>query len=138
MKKCLCIAGIIFIMMYSIVYAGEYQEYLNEDKNYPLCTAHMGHAQYVNLNTVDVVYYHPPQYIISADIISVDSDKDNRIDWVRNVNFKYDYHTKKMYSSTDKSKKWDFIPHNGAYYQSSWQKAGEILFHHVYKISFYD
>ena len=117
--------------------ADPYQKYLNNDANFPLCDGHMGVAWYVDLGSLAVNLYDPPNYSIGINILTVDADHEYVVTEIKSYQFKYNYKTQEMYVMNDEGD-WSYIRHNGTWAECSVvEPAGEIAFWQAYGISFY-
>ena len=97
-------------------------------------------------NSLNVEYYSPPNYVISArKIVHFNSGAENNYENIESdsiIRYKYDYATKKMYVEAQEengSRYWDYLDPSArkTYRDDNPIAAGEFLFYLAYKINFY-
>ncbi|MDQ0202856.1 hypothetical protein [Pectinatus haikarae] len=140
MKKYIAsfITAILIILAASVASANPYNEYLNGDPNFKLCDGHMGIAWYVDLSSLNVNLYNPPEYIIGINIISANSDDNYAIQKIMTYRFKYNYDRQAMYFEKPVTGEWKYIPPDESWANTGVvQSAGEIAFRQAYGIPFY-
>ena len=97
-------------------------------------------------NSLNVEYYSPPNYVISArKLTHFNSGKVNNYEHIESdsiIRYKYDYATKKMYVEAQDehgNRYWEYLDPSArkTYRDNNPIAAGEFLFYFAYKINFY-
>ena len=131
-------AAVMLFLLPSAVLAGPYNEYLNGDTNFKICDGHMGMAWYVDLSSLNVNMYNPPEYIIGINVLTVDADNNYDVKKTTTYIFKYNYTDQTMYVENTDTGIWRYLPEGGSWAQTGVvQPAGEIAFEAAYGMPFY-
>lgn len=110
--------------------------------------ASTGLSLFISKSSLNVEYYAPPNYVISArEVIRFNSGRIDRVEEGiikdSNIRYKYDYASRKMYMETfdeNKNRIWKYLDPatRKTYHDDNFIAAGEYLFYFAYKMSFYD
>uniref|UniRef100_UPI0018C4E440 hypothetical protein n=1 Tax=Pectinatus frisingensis TaxID=865 RepID=UPI0018C4E440 len=123
---------VIFTASTALAYQ-PYAQYLNGDPNFKLCDGHMGIAWYVDLSSLNVNLYNPPEYIIGVNIVSANADNNYAVEKIMTYRFKYNYDQQAMYVENPETGAWKYIPNDGGWADTGVvQPAGMIAFYQAY------
>ena len=115
-------------------YIGKVQ-YLNDDENYVMIDRHMGTEWYMDISSIDVTSYNPPDYCIKANILTVDAESGEVQKTITHV-WGYNYDYRDMFVGRNdrwhKIKKYDDLAHNRVVLP-----GGELAWWTCYQIPFY-
>lgn len=106
--------------------------------------ASTGLSLFITKSSLNVEYYSPPTYIISArEVVKFNSGREEGILKDSIIKYKYDTANKKMYIDTLDEKGnhyWKYLDPlaRKTYHDNNFIAAGEYLFYFAYKMSFYD
>ncbi len=131
-----------------------YYPYLNGDRNYINCGAHMGIYYYVLRDSINIESCDEEECILSIDIADVETESQRPpiitheepiIRRVSTLYFLYDFDDKKMYVDTtdyfngDHSEdKWYPLKYGASFAEGgNFEEAGSIAYHIVFGESFY-
>ena len=135
MKKIIFMALAIVTLMFNLCAANSY----DDNKNYAyVITANQG-DYYLNLKTIDVVKYKPPQYQIAASFIHVTIDAEGK-EKVSNryVLLMYDWDTKEIFSK-DVYGNWEITNTDESSMNGKVnRKFAEVLFRAAYNVDFFN
>ena len=109
--------------------------------------ASTGLSLFITKSSLNVEYYSPPNYIISArHVVHFNSGRIDRVEEgiIRDsiIRYKYDYASRKMYMETldeNKNHIWKYLDPSTrkTYHDDNAIAAGEYLFYLAYRVSFY-
>ena len=117
--------------------------YLNGDSNFVRIDSHYNSAYYLDRSSIYVQEYNPPEYIIVANICTVNNavQGNTAISGVTTRQFRYDISNKshwKMYYSSHDMSEWKYIAPKYTYASNGIVlPAGEMVFYAEYGIPFY-
>ncbi len=114
--------------------------YYDGDRDLIWCSYHLGIEYYVDRQSVEVELCDPPEYVISIDIVKIDTTKkgDFRIIGSDTRKFYYDEENEEMYMYDSRKEEWAYQR-----YAAHWEKvarftkAGEIAFYLAFDSAFY-
>lgn len=118
--------------------ADGYPDYLWGNKNFIICGAHMGYAQYVDKSSLVVREYRPPVYRLSIVVLGVqDADRGNVTPSDKSVqSYYYNWDERKMYYENQNGELTYIYP-VGTMARTGHYFAGEMAFYIAYKMKFY-
>ena len=135
MKKIIFTLILGIMMIFNICEADSYEG----NENYvEVITAHQG-TYYLNLKTINVIKYKPPQYQIAGSFIHVTLDSEGN-EKVRNiyVNLMYDWDTKEIFKK-DTYGNWEISNVDESSMNGKVnRKFAEKLFFAAYNMNFFD
>lgn len=140
-KKILFFISVFVLALSSVVFAyNPYPTHINNNPNYILIDGHMGTAWYLDRSSLVVQKYAPPQYIIAANVVTVNrADEGNTdISSVRTLRFFYNWDLRQMYWDRTGNDGWSYLSPRGSWAETGIRMpAGEMAFYLAYGLKFY-
>ena len=147
MKKIVSLTVMLFcLLINSTVFASNYPDYLNNNRNYILCGGHQGVGWYIDRSSLVVKKYNPPYYLIAVNVVrallssnGIQLDRINSpiIDEVETRYYYYNWDDRKMYLLSDSDNKYHYIPPVGSLAATGHEFSGELAFYIAYRMKFY-
>ncbi len=144
LKKVLFFVLAVF-MLQSVCFASEAEPtsvtpFYDGNRDMIWCSSHGGIEYYVDRQSVEVELCDPPEYIISVDIIEVDTNEINnyKIRGSKTRKFYYDEENEKMYLYLPWTDEWVYQRFAAHWEKDArFTKAGEIAFYLAFDSAFY-
>ena len=142
MKKIFLLATVVCLFLLgNVAWASNiYPQHLGGNSNFILVDGHMGTAWYLDRSSLYVEKYAPPQYIIVANVCTVNNaDRGNTtISKVQPYRFFYNWDLRQMYIDRNGNSSWVYLKPLGSWAESGVSMpAGEMAFYLAYGLKFY-
>lgn len=137
----------ILLLLSSVASAGYYPDYLNGDRNFIICGAHMGAACYVKKSSVVVQNYNLPNIEIYAEYVVANYELDGRpvplqynvykLGKIQQAIFRYNTNSMTMMVYNNKDKAWHYIKPAGSMADTGHWYPGEMAYYIAFGQRFY-
>lgn len=142
MKKIFLLTTMVCLILFgNVAWASNlYPKHLGGNSNFILVDGHMGTAWYLDRSSLYVEKYAPPQYIIVANVCTVDNANNGStaIQQVKTYRFFYNWDLRQMYIDRNGNSNWIYLKPLGSWAESGISMpAGEMAFYLAYNLKFY-